>query len=81
MKIARDKYEKIMWVKGRTDISPLTYREYREGADMTSGSILKNGIRYFPPFTLQEEEISDKALRLEIEIDATSLSDAIKERI
>jgi len=56
-KIARDSEGKIMWVKGRTDISPLTYREWVEGSDMKSGSIVKNNIRYIPPFILREEKI------------------------
>ncbi len=56
-KVARDSKNKIMWIKGRTDISPLTYREYMEGADMESGSITKNYIKYIPPFILREEEI------------------------
>ena len=54
--VARDSENKIMWIKGRTDISPLTYREFNEGRDMQSGSIVKDGIRYIPPFTLNEEE-------------------------
>lgn len=65
--VARDSKGKIMWIKGRTDISPLTYREFREGHDMTSGSISipgsdckvcgKKETRFIPPFTVKEEEI------------------------
>ena len=57
-KVARDSENKIMWVRGRTDISPLTYREWVEGSDMKSGTIVKDEIRYIPPFILREEEIS-----------------------
>jgi hypothetical protein len=57
-KVARDSKDKIMWVRGRTDISPLTYREWVEGSDMKSGSIVKDKIRYTPPFILREEDIS-----------------------
>lgn len=53
--VARDSENKIMWIKGRTDISPLTYREFNEGRDMTSGSITKDGVKYLPPFTVKEE--------------------------
>ena len=56
MLIARDSENKIMWIKGRTDISPLTYREFNEGRDMTSGYIKKDGIRYLPPITCREED-------------------------
>ena len=56
-KVFRDRDNKIMWIKGRTDTSPLTWREMREGADMKSGSIIKDGVRYFAPFTCEIEEI------------------------
>ena len=56
--VIRDSQNKIMWIKGRTDLSPLTWREMREGLDMTSGSIVKDQIRYIPPFTRRTEEIS-----------------------
>lgn len=55
--VARDSKNKIMWIRGRTDISPLTYREFNEGRDMESGSIIKAGIRYIPPFNLKEEDV------------------------
>jgi hypothetical protein len=55
-KVARDTYGKVMWVRGRTDISPLTYREFNEGRDMESGTIEKDGIKYYPPFIIREEE-------------------------
>ena len=56
-KVARDIDGKIMWVKGRTDISPLTYREFNEGRDMMSGWIRKDGVKYIPPYTVAEEDI------------------------
>ena len=52
-----DSLDQIMWIKGRTDISPLTYREIKEGEDMRSGSICKDNIRYFPPFRYEMEEV------------------------
>jgi len=55
-KVARDTYGKVMWVRGRTDISPLTYREFNEGRDMKSGTITKDNITYYPPFTVRNEE-------------------------
>jgi hypothetical protein len=36
-KVARDSKGQIMWVRGRTDLSVLTYREWKEGEDMLSG--------------------------------------------
>lgn len=56
-KVARDSKGQIMWIKGRTDISPLTYREWKEGEDMKSGSITKNGQTFIPPFTIIEDLI------------------------
>jgi hypothetical protein len=48
-----------MWIKGRTDISPLTYREWKEGEDMLSGWIrTKTGQIFIPPFKLSVEKIS-----------------------
>ena len=67
--VARDRYQQIMWVKGRTDLSPLTYYEWREGMDMTEGgSISKDcfdsdhSLRYtfHAPFTIKEEEVPTK---------------------
>ena len=57
--VARDSKNQIMWIKGRTDISPLTYREFREGLNMKSGSITKlsTGQIFIPPFTIREETI------------------------
>ena len=57
--VARDSKNQIMWIKGRTDISPLTYREFREGLNMKSGSITKllTGQVFIPPFTVREETI------------------------
>jgi len=47
-----------MWIKGRTDLSPLTYREWREGMDMIEGgSISKGKHTFYAPFTIREEEI------------------------
>ena len=56
-KIARDRENKIMWIKGRTDLSPLTYREWFEGRDMESGSITKDGVTYPAPYTCKEEDL------------------------
>ena len=58
--VARDSNGQIMWVKGRTDISPMAYREWKEGEDMLSGKIvmIETGQTFIPPFTLSEEEIS-----------------------
>lgn len=66
--VARDSKNQIMWVKGRTDLSPLTYREWREGHDMLSGTIRKifyiehnEYVRteqvFYPPFSINEEEL------------------------
>lgn len=55
--VARDSENKIMWIKGRTDLSPLTYREWREGRDMESGSIKKDGVVYPAPYTSKEEDL------------------------
>jgi len=58
-KVARDSKNQIMWIKGRTDISPLTYREWKEGEDMLSGWIrTKTGQIFIPPFKLSMEKIS-----------------------
>lgn len=62
-KVARDSKGQIMWIKGRTDLSILTYREWKEGEDMLSGTISKTtslGLYkyiFIPPFTISEEEI------------------------
>jgi hypothetical protein len=60
MKVAADKDNQVMWVKGYTDISPLTYHEWCEAKDMESGSVekQKRGITYVfkPPFRLLREE-------------------------
>ena len=56
--VARDSKQHVMWVKGRTDLSPLSYREWREGMDMTDpGRITKNVHIFYAPFTIKEEEI------------------------
>ncbi len=57
--VARDKNGKIMWIKGRTDLSPLTFREWKEGEDMQTGHIQKieTGEIFLPPFTVGVEEI------------------------
>jgi len=56
--VARDSKQQIMWIKGRTDLSPLTYREWREGMDMTEGgAISKDGHTFHAPFTIKEEEV------------------------
>lgn len=56
-KVARDSRGKVMWIRGRTDISPLTFREFNEGRDMQTGWIEKDNVTYYPPFTIKEEEI------------------------
>jgi len=58
--VARDSKGQIMWIKGRTDLSPLTYREWREGMDMQSGRIVKEEHVFYPPFELSEEDIKEK---------------------
>ena len=56
--VARDSKQQIMWIKGRTDLSPLTYHEWREGKDMTDpGRITKDGHIFYAPFTIKEEEV------------------------
>ena len=57
--VARDSKNQIMWIKGRTDLSPLTYREWKEGHDMLSGIIRKinTGQVFYPPFSINEEEL------------------------
>ncbi len=59
-KVARDSKGQIMWVKGRTDISPMTYREWKEGEDMLSGKIvmIETGQTFIPPFSIKKENIS-----------------------
>lgn len=57
-KVARDSKQQIMWIKGRTDLSPLTYHEWREGKDITEGGrITKKGHAFYAPFTISEEEV------------------------
>ena len=59
--VARDSKQHVMWVKGRTDLSFLTYREWREGMDMTEGGrITKDGHTFHAPFTIKEEEVPIK---------------------
>ena len=48
--VARDKNKQIMWIRGNTNSSVLTYHEWREAANMTSGSVIKDGIEFLPPF-------------------------------
>ncbi len=60
--VARDKYGKIMWIKGKTNLSPLTYREWREGYNMPEpGKIIKNlgfvKITFYAPFFITEEDV------------------------
>ncbi len=56
--VARDSKGQIMWIRGRTDVSPLTYKEFREGSDMKSGSVTKisTGQTFIPPFTVSKED-------------------------
>jgi hypothetical protein len=62
-KVARDSKGQIMWVRGRTDLSILTYREWKEAEDMLSGRVRKTtglGLYehiFYPPFSIEEEEI------------------------
>jgi hypothetical protein len=56
-KVARDSLGKVMWIRGRTDISPLTYREWQEASDMKSGRVTKDGHEFHPPFNIKEEEM------------------------
>jgi len=55
-KVARDSLGKVMWIRGKTDISPLTYREWQEASDMKSGRVIKDNITYYPPFMVRNEE-------------------------
>ena len=59
-KVARDSHGQIMWVQGRTDVSPMSYLEWREARDMTSGSVTVDNDKFYgvfyPPFTMEEEE-------------------------
>ncbi len=56
--VARDSKQQIMWIKGRTDLSPLTYYEWREGTGMQEGgSISKGDHTFYAPFTIKEEEV------------------------
>ncbi len=54
--VARDSKGQVMWVHGRTHLSPLTYREWREGKDMTSGRIKKSIYTFHAPFTTNMED-------------------------
>lgn len=54
--VARDRNQQIMWIKGETKNSPLTYREWFEGKDMQTGWITCGKYRFDPPYTLREEE-------------------------
>ncbi len=57
-KVARDSKQQIMWIKGRTDLSPLTYYEWREGKDITKGGRITKGDHiFYAPFTISEEEV------------------------
>ena len=56
--VARDSNGQVMWVKGRSDLSPMTYREWKESENMESGWVIAgNGTKYIPPFTIKEENI------------------------
>ncbi len=57
-KVARDSKHQIMWIKGRTDLSPLTYHEWREGEGITKGGRITKGDHiFYAPFTIGEEEV------------------------
>lgn len=58
--VARDSTGDIMWVRGRTDLSPLTYREWKQGEKMKHGLISKDGRIFSPPFTITEEIVENK---------------------
>ena len=55
-KVAKDSLGRVMWIRGRTDISPLTYREWQEAEDMKSGRVTKGDHEFFPPFYITIEE-------------------------
>ena len=56
--VARDSKQQIMWIKGRTDLSPLTYYEWREGMGIKKGGRITKGDHIFhAPFTIKEEEV------------------------
>ena len=40
----------VIWIKGWTKISPLTYREAMMALEQTTGSVVKDGVTYIPPF-------------------------------
>ena len=56
--VARDKDGKVMWLKGRTDLSPLTYREFRE-AQRCIGVHTDDGQDFRAPFQVNEEDVSE----------------------
>jgi hypothetical protein len=55
--IAFDSKEQIMWIKGNTKDSPLTYREFNEGRDMQSSTITKDGFTFHAPFKIVTSRI------------------------
>ena len=54
IKIVEDCFEKICWIRGVKDYSPLTYLEIKEGINMKSGGIEKAGIIFCAPFSTYE---------------------------
>ena len=57
--VAKDQLGQVVWVKGNSRISPLSYAEFREAKGMKSGYVEKNGVRYEAPFSLHEEDVSE----------------------
>jgi hypothetical protein len=55
--VARDSEGKIMWVRGRPDLSVMNYYEWREAKNMISGRVETKGIEFIPPYTIGEEEV------------------------
>ena len=58
--VARDRNGQVVWVRGNTKISRLSFDEFREVKDAKAPtSVAKNGHRFEAPFTIQEEEVSE----------------------
>ena len=56
--VARDAQGQIMWVRGRPDLSPMSYREWKEAENMESGWVVAgDGVKYLPPYTIQKESL------------------------
>lgn len=60
VKVARDKNGKLVWIRGRTDISPMPYSVVRQMMRQPIGAIVrkKGGREEFEaPFTISEEDL------------------------